>query len=66
MSLQALIDAARRKWTPEELAERLDAHRERLRKFDLELIERRRCGTCGADLVNYSHTFDCKWRGVCS
>ena len=65
MSLQALIDAARRKWTPEELAERMERHQELMRKMDLEFIERRRCGTCGADTINYSHTLDCKWRGVC-
>lgn len=28
------------------------------------MIERYRCEICGADVINYSHTFDCPRRGT--
>jgi hypothetical protein len=62
-TIEHLIWLARMKQTPEERAERAEAMRERLRQIDREAIARRRCGECGADTLNYSHSFTCSWRG---
>lgn len=63
MSIEKLIELARMKLTPEQREAARKAIQERLAQMDLEDIERRRCGTCGADTINYSHTFTCPWRG---
>lgn len=62
-SLEHLIWEARQKLTQEEKDERQRAFEARMRKHDLEAIERRRCKDCGADTINYSHSFTCRWRG---
>jgi hypothetical protein len=62
-TIEHLIWLARMKITPEEREARAEAMRERLRQMDREAIERRRCGECGADTINYSHSFTCSWRG---
>lgn len=63
MSIEQLIALARGKLTPKDRAERQKAFEERMRQHDLEYIARHRCRTCGADTINYSHTFTCPWRG---
>ena len=62
-SLEHLIWAARQNLTDEEKARRQAAFEERMHKRDLEAIERNRCSDCGADTINYSHSFMCRWRG---
>lgn len=62
-SLEHLIWEARQKLTQEEKDERQRAFEARMRKHDLEAIERNRCRDCGADTINYSHSFTCRWRG---
>lgn len=62
-SIEHLIWTARQKMTPEEREERQQAFEERMRQYDIEAIESRRCGDCGADTINYSHSFSCRWRG---
>jgi len=62
-TIEHLIWAVRQKMTPEEREERQKAFEERMRQRDLEDIERRRCRSCGADTINYSHSFTCPWRG---
>lgn len=64
MSLQDLIDAARAELTDEELAERAEYMRERMKKIDKEMREIQRCSECGVDTINYSHSFKCSWRGM--
>lgn len=63
MTIEKLYEAAllRMGKTPEE---RLAAARERTRKFNEELRKQYRCHVCGVDTLNYSHTFDCKFRGL--
>lgn len=62
-SIAHLIWTARQKETPEELEARQEAARERLRQYDLDYIARHRCSECGADTINYSHSFRCPRRG---
>jgi len=63
MSLQALIDLSRMKRTPEQCEAARKAMQERLDQMDRDNIARNRCSICGADTINYSHTFDCPRRG---
>lgn len=58
-----LIWVARNKLTPEEREQRQKEMQERLARMDREEIERSRCRLCGADTINYSHSFDCPRRG---
>lgn len=62
-SIEHLIWVARQKQTPEERAEMQRKMQERLDEMDREAIERHRCRECGADTINYSHSFRCSWRG---
>lgn len=62
-TIEHLVWAARQKLTDNDRAERHLAFQERMRKSDLEAIERSRCSDCGADTINYSHSFTCRWRG---
>lgn len=66
MSIQALIEAAKKidSLTDEELADRAKTMSKRMAEHERELIERRRCASCGADTINYSHSFTCPWRGT--
>lgn len=63
-TIEHLIWAARQKLTQEEKDERQRAFEARMRKRDLEAIERSRCSDCGVDAINYSHSFKCRWRGI--
>lgn len=63
MNLEKLIELARMKLTPEQRKAAQKAMQERLDQMDREAIERSRCRLCGADTINYSHTFDCPRRG---
>lgn len=62
-SIRKLLAIVRAKMTPEQVAERERAMEARFTEMDRELIERHRCTICGADTLNYSHTFDCPRRG---
>lgn len=61
--LERLFEAARQRMgkTPEE---RLAKARQRTIEFNKKLIEQYRCPVCKVDTINYSHTFDCKYRGL--
>ncbi|UAV84663.1 hypothetical protein PHB09_168 [Pseudomonas phage PHB09] len=63
MSLSALLELSRKKLTPEELEALHERMRETDRRLYKEMIERFRCGLCGAGTYNYSHLFDCPRRG---
>lgn len=66
MTIEKLLELARANATPEDKERRKQAQKdfeERMRQYDLDYIERHRCGTCGADMINYSHSFTCPWRG---
>lgn len=58
-----LLWAARQKFTPEQIAEHQRRSREIDERLTREAIARHRCGECGADTLNYSHSFRCSWRG---
>lgn len=62
-SIAHLIWMARQKMTPEQLEELQRKSAERCAAMEKEMIERHRCGDCGADTLNYSHSFRCPWRG---
>lgn len=62
-TIEHLIWMARQKLTPEQVDEFRRKSAERMRQMDLEFIERHRCSECGADTINYSHSFRCPWRG---
>lgn len=62
-TIEHLIWAARQKYTPEQQEELQRRASERLKALEKEIIERHRCGDCGADTLNYSHSFRCPWRG---
>lgn len=62
-TLEKLIELSRVKLTPEQRQKQFDEFNSRMRQRDKDDIERRRCGICGADTINYSHTFDCPRRG---
>lgn len=61
--MEKLIELARKQWTPEERKAANKAMQERLDQMDREAVERARCRLCGADTINYSHSFDCPRRG---
>ena len=63
MSIEKLIELSRQKLTDHERAEKQKRRQERLKRFDLENIERSRCTYCGVDTINYSHIFSCPRRG---
>lgn len=63
-TIEYLIWEARQKRTLEELDAMRKAASARLHQMDLDNIERHRCRTCGADTINYSHSFTCPWRGT--
>ncbi len=63
MKITKLIQIARQTLTPEEEITMRERARERMRNFNLEVIERYRCGECGVDTLNHSHTFKCSRRG---
>lgn len=63
MNLEKLIELARMKLTPEQREAAHKAMQERLDQMDRDNIARNRCRLCGADTINYSHTFDCPRRG---
>jgi hypothetical protein len=62
-SIEHLIWMARQKMTPEQREELQRKSAERCAAMEKEMIERHRCGDCGADTLNYSHSFRCPWRG---
>lgn len=62
-TIEHLIWTARQKYTPEQVAELQRKSAERFAEMEREAIRRKRCGDCGADTLNYSHSFSCKWRG---
>lgn len=62
-SIAHLIWLARQKISPEQIEEFRRKSAERQAEMDREFIERHRCGDCGADTINYSHSFRCPWRG---
>lgn len=64
MNIEKLIALSRATMTPEQKKQREKEFKERMRQMDLEMIERHRCRTCGADTLNYSHSFTCPWRGT--
>ena len=64
-SFEAMIAMFRASLSPEELERRQKATEELHEKLDREMIERHRCSECGVDTLNYSHSFQCSWRGVC-
>lgn len=61
--IEKLIDAARQRMGST-TQERLDAARQRTIDFNNSLIEQYRCPVCKVDTIHYSHTFDCKFRGM--
>lgn len=65
MTLEKLIELSRRKLTPEQKAEYQKRFEERMAEYDRQAIERYRCGECGVDTLNYSHSFKCSRRGPC-
>lgn len=62
-TIEHLIWTARQKMTPEQRAEQQRKMQARLEEMDREAIRRHRCSDCGADTINYSHSFSCRWRG---
>lgn len=64
MSIAALLELSRRERTPEQIAESQRRTEQLCREFEKEMIERYRCSECGADTLNYSHSFKCSWRGM--
>lgn len=65
-TLEYLVWLARKTETPEDKARRIQAQLDfsrRMREEEQERIERHRCKDCGADTINYSHSFHCPWRG---
>lgn len=62
-TIEHLIWMARQKLTPEQIEELQRKSAERCEAMEKEMIERHRCGDCGADTLNYSHSFRCPWRG---
>lgn len=67
MSIAALIElskAPKRKLTVEEIKLKQEMDEKRFREQEERFMERFRCGDCGADTLNYSHSFSCRWRGV--
>ena len=62
-TLAHLVWAAQQSLTPEQQAEKLKAFRKREKELNAEAVRRHRCSECGADTLNYSHSFSCKWRG---
>jgi hypothetical protein len=63
MSIERLIELSRMQLTDEQWVELQRKARERFEQMDKEYIERFRCRECGADIVNYSHSFSCSRRG---
>ena len=67
-SIEWLVwDARRRQNSPEEKAKRERIRREVQAKWEQEereRVERCRCPLCGADIINYSHSFMCPRRGT--
>lgn len=64
MSIEKLIELSRQKLTPEQKIENQRLFEERMAEFDRQAIERYRCKECGADTLNFSHTFKCSRRGL--
>jgi len=64
VNFEKLIELSRMKLTPKQREAAQKAMQERLHQMDRDDIERSRCGLCGADTINYSHTFDCPRRGT--
>ncbi len=62
-TIEHLVWMARQKLTPEQIAELQRKSAERCAAMEKEMIERHRCGDCGVDTLNYSHSFRCPWRG---
>lgn len=64
MSLEKLIELSRQKLTPEQEAELRKRTIAMHAELDRQIIERFRCGECGVDTLNYSHSFKCSRRGL--
>lgn len=64
MSIEAMTCAARTKLTDEELAALDEKYQKRMAEFDRKLTDEWKCQGCGVNTLKYSHTFDCKWRGI--
>jgi hypothetical protein len=62
-SIEALLAMMRVTLTPEEMKIRQEKTLALHKQMDEEMIERHRCGDCGVDTINYSHSFRCPRRG---
>jgi hypothetical protein len=65
-TIDHLVWVARQNTTPEDKARRVQAQldfNKRMREYEADRVKRNTCGDCGADTLNYSHSFKCRWRG---
>lgn len=63
MDIARLLQLARRELSEEELAAYREKSEQILARAEARFLAKHRCAICGADTLNYSHSFTCPLRG---